>query len=535
MSEDSHSVQDIKKQVEARVAEEEQSAPPAVERKDPVPSIDFLRTCLFGNRVGDATLFAYMFRGKFVFIDRWDRWLRWGGHYWQEDINPKKALAAVERVCEQYQRILTECPDAGPRSELVKEVRRRLNHLRNNGRKELLECAATIDDPLFVDDEKLDKQEYLLACPNGVIDLRTGVMSPGQPEQYILNACPIAWKGLNPSHDFYAFLRSCFDNDEEMVRYILRLLGYGLLGNRNEAIWVIFHGPRGRNGKDTLMKLLGSVLGKTLVRKVNTAMLLQQTFQRSSSQPEPDIMALRGAKFAYASEAESNQKIAIAKLKDLTGNSELSARGLQDPHISEWVQSHLLFLLTNELPKMKADDDAFWSRLHAVHWPIRFVDNPLEPDERKRDPRMMERLEQDLPGVLACLVLGCMDYLANGLQPPEKVLAYTKEQRDNFDDIGQFLNEACNREATPPAGADWRTRTSASDFVATCNWWLKQNYGNTYNYSAKRITQTLEKKGISSRKSNVMQYLGVEVKAEVRAEYAAAVAEEERKSSRGRY
>ena len=104
----------LKKQVEARVQEEAQSAPPSPDEKKPALAIDFLRTCLFGNRVGDATLYAAMFRGQFVFVERWGRWLRWAGNHWAEDINSRRALAAIERVCEEYQRILAECPDATP-------------------------------------------------------------------------------------------------------------------------------------------------------------------------------------------------------------------------------------------------------------------------------------------------------------------------------------------------------------------------------------------------------------------------------------
>jgi putative DNA primase/helicase len=538
MSDEIKREEDIKKLVESRVKEEEQGAPKQEEKKEEKLPISFLRDCLFSNRVGDATLFAALFRGQFVFVERWGRWLRWGGHHWVEEAPdmPRFALAAVERVCEQYQRIIVECTDAEEGSEIYKLVRKRLNVLRDKaGRGNLLDCAATIDDPLCIEGKELDKQEYLLACPNCVIDLRKGETSPGKPEQYILNACSTEWKGLTPSERFLEFLRSCFDGDEEMVKYILRLLGYGLLGRRDDHIWVIFHGPRGRNGKDTLMKILFAVLGNALAIKISTAMLLQQTFQRSSSQPEPDIMAMRGAKFAFASEAEAGQKIATSKLKDLTGGSFITARGINDKLMTSWKQTHLLFFMTNELPKMRSDDDAYWTRLHAVPWPIRFVDDPKEPDERKRNPRMETELEEEASGVLACMVMGCMDYLANGLQPPDKVLVYTKEQRDNFDDIGQFLTDACLREDPPVDGKDWQTRMAASEFVAVCNWWLKQTYGNNYAYSAKRVTQTLEKKSIVSKKSNVMQYLGVSVKEDVLAEYEAAkAAEDDKKSSRGR-
>jgi putative DNA primase/helicase len=528
----------IKKQVESRINEEEQSAPKPEEKKGQPLSLDFLKRCLYGNRVGDATLFASMFRGQFVYVERWGRWLRWGGNHWMEEAPdlPRFTLAATERVCEQYQRILAEDKDAEKGSELYKYVRKRLNILRDkSGRSNLLDVAATIDDPLSIEGKELDKQEYLLACQNCVIDLRTGESSPGKPDQYILNACPVEWKGLSPNQDFLDFLHSCFDDDEEIVRYILRLLGYGMIGRRDDHIWAIFHGPRGRNGKDTLMKIIFKVLGPSLAIKIPTAMLLQQTFQRSGSQPEPDIMALRGAKMAFASEAEAGQKIAMSKLKDLTGGTVITARGINDKLMTSWEQTHLLFFLTNELPKMKSDDDAFWTRLHAVHWPIRFVDKPQAQDERKRNPRMAAKLEENLSGVLACLVMGCMDYLANGLNPPDKVLAYTKEQRANFDDIGQFLADACDIEDAPTDGLSWQTRTAASEFVSVCNWWLMQTFGGTYNYSSKTVTKILVNKGIPSKKSNVMQYLGVSVKLDVIVEYERAKEEEERKkTSRGR-
>ncbi len=57
-----------------------------------------------------------------------------------------------------------------------------------------------------------------------------------------------------------------------MIKYMLRLLGYGLLGSRDEHIWAIFHGPRGRNGKDKLMNVTRH--GSMLAIKIPTAMLM---------------------------------------------------------------------------------------------------------------------------------------------------------------------------------------------------------------------------------------------------------------------
>ena len=476
---------DYKKLVEARVREEAAGQGQPAEEPKKLP-VDFLLNCLYANRAGDATLYAALHRSSFAFVHLWGRWLKFNGHHWEEDINNSRARAAVERICEEYQRIFEEVEDAkDSESDLAKLVRKRLNVLRDkSGRENVLEMAAFhIDEPLAIYGDELDKQEYLLACPNGVIDLRTGASVPGQPEQYLLNACPVPWTGLDtPSPNFDSFLYSSLGEDEEMARYMLRLLGYGLLGNRDEHIWAIFHGPRGRNGKDTLMKIMFKVLGYRLAIRVPTAMLMQQTFQRSSSQPEPDIIALRGAKLAFASEGEAGQKIAMSKLKDLTGGSLITARGINDKHMTTWQQTHLLFFLTNEVPKMKSDDDAFWTRSHFIHWPIRFVDNPQTPDERKRDPRIFQKMEDELPGILARLVEGCLDYMDQGLAPPEKVLPYTKEQRDQFDDIGQFLREACIQESPPAAGQKWKTMIPVAELLAICNWWSQKTLGNTYPY-----------------------------------------------------
>ena len=204
--------------------------------------------------------------------------------------------------------------------------------------------------------------------------------------------------------------------------------------------------------------------------------------------------------------------------------------------MTSWDQTHLLFFLTNELPRMKSDDDAFWTRLHAIHWPIRFVDKPQAPDERPRDPKMYAKLVEEGPGILARLVEGCMDYLQNGpgLNPPEKVTAYTAEQREQFDDIGAFLQDCCEREEPPTDGREWYTETAVSEFVATLNWWCKKTLGNTYGFSPKKVTQTLEKRGIPSKKSSVMFYKGVIIKSEIALEFAQAQDDEAKKSGKGR-
>lgn len=279
--------------------------------------------------------------------------------------------------------------------------------------------------------------------------------------------------------------------DEEMVSFLIRLLGYGLLGKKHLHVWAIMYGPLSRNGKDTLMNTLKFVLGD-LHTNFNVSMLTEKKIERDSSQPQADLLAIRGARIAYASEANSRQVLNQAKIKEMTGGGYITARGINDKEMTQWQQSALLLLLTNYLPKIDASDDGFKARTICIEWPVKFVENPTREYERKIVPRMDERLREEASGILACLVRGCMDVMANGLQIPEKVLQYTRERIDDFDDIGRFLSECCDVEEPPTGGREWQSRIAASDFLKVLNWWCKTVLGNAWPYTPKKVTPALD-------------------------------------------
>ena len=521
---------DIRAQVAERVEEERASMPDDAQGKPAGPpklSPEYVMKCLRANRVGDAMIYNALHRGKYVYVKRWGRFLRWAGHHWEEDIM-ETATARAEAVCEVY---LAQAAKLGKDAEQLvgddkaglerqrEELLKRVSQLRApHGRDQLLRCTHTIADPLAITGDELDQQPYLLACRNGVIDLRTGDFRDGRPEDYVMNASPIDWQGIDAKcPEFEKFMYSCHEN-KAVVDFLQRALGYGIMGAREDHVWFVFYGARGRNGKDTLFKVLTAILGKDLAGQIETAMLLATNIPRNSGGPQPDLLSLRGKRIAFATEAEDGQKFAMAKIKWLTGGSELSARGLQDKLYSCWMQTHLLFLLTNEIPRAKADDDAFWSRTIAVPWRLRFVDNPVTPDERPRDPKMEGKLMRELPGILAWLVRGCLEYQRQGLNQPEEILACTRERRNEFDDVGRFLTECCIIEETP-AGEKPHNRMSAANLLDYFNWWLHKNVDSTYSYSPKRLGIILVKKGFEKIKSSGFHYLGISMQPEVVEEY----------------
>lgn len=528
---------EMKAKVEERRKQEAAARAAKVRKAVEVAKIELsdndLLGCLNENRVGDAKLYSRLHRGTVVYVKYWERWLIWGGHHWIED-DFEISAQSIEDVCELYLR-LAESKQIEADEETDKDLKsklqsiadtalRRVNQLRDTpGQDKLLQMTRRIRDPLVVLPNQIDQQHYVKACPNGVIDLRTGELRPGKPEEYILNAIvteydPELLRKDDPCPETNRFLLSSMDGDQELVDFIWRLLGYGLITERRDHIFTIMWGEHGRNGKDTLIKLVTHVLGQTLSGDAPVEMLLQTQQVRNSSAPSPDVLTLRGMCIAWINEAEEGQRFALAKLKKLTGGGYITARGLHDKLQTTWLQTHLPIMTTNELPKAKADDAAFWSRALIIKWPLSFVERPEQPYERPADKDLTEKIGAEAKGVLARMVRGSMEYLRDGLKIPDKVRQWTREQRASWDDVGLFISEWCISESHQANPDNYTLKVSATDLhEAFCIWYARYR-DRRYSISAKKFAEALNKKDIAYKRSNGSWRLGIALTPEAQTE-----------------
>lgn len=528
---------EMKAKVEARRKQEAAARAEKGRKPVEVSKIEISNDDLLGyfneNRVGDAKLYSRLHRGTVIYVKYWDRFLIWGGHHWIED-DFDMAAQRIEDVCELYLRLAeskqaeaAEETDKNERAKiegLASAVLRRVSQLRDTpGQDKLLQMLRRIRDPLVVLPKQIDQQHYVKACPNGVIDLRTGELRPGRPDEYILNAIvteydPELLRKDDPCPETNRFLLSSMDGDQELVDFIWRLLGYGLITERRDHIFTIMWGEHGRNGKDTLIKLVTHVLGQTLSGDAPVEMLLQTQQVRNSSAPSPDVLTLRGMCIAWINEAEEGQRFALAKLKKLTGGGYITARGLHDKLQTTWLQTHLPIMTTNELPKAKADDAAFWSRALIIKWPLSFVERPEQPYERPADKDLTEKIGAEAKGVLARMVRGSMEYLRDGLKIPDKVRQWTREQRASWDDVGLFISEWCISESHQANPDNYTLKVSATDLhEAFCIWYARYR-DRRYSISAKKFSEALNKKDIAYKRSNGSWRLGIDLTVEARME-----------------
>jgi len=528
-------VTDIREAVEARKRAEEaaleETAKPA---ESPITS-KFIKQCLMANELGDGILFANLHRGRYLFNKTSQQWLQWAGHHWQMD-EMDASFAAVEDIALLYLDAGYELKEqidkamADDKKDKADQLRKqqdnffkRVKKLRSvAGVNNCLTYSHKTKEPIAVTEHFIDKNPWLLACANGVVDLRSGKFRPGKPDDYLLKAVPHDWKGIDcPAPKFEAFLQSALDGPSDLpdearteyrdsiIAFVRRVLGYGVTGLNIEHVFLVFNGA-GRNGKGILVETLRYVLG-TLAGPIAAEMLLDQGRARSSSGPTPDILELKGMRIAFASETDEGRRFAPGQVKWYSGGDTLKGRYPHDKRGTEFEPTHLLILLTNNLPHAPGDDFAFWNRLKLIPFLYSFVaePDPAKPEQKKRDGGLRESLKDEASGILAWLVRGCLEWQQQGLCPPECVTMATEDYRANEDTITQFVEECCIQTSG--------SEIKASDLYRAFSTWYEGQIGDRVP-KQKKFGAMLGKQFRREKVGGVVKYFGLELRGEHQSE-----------------
>jgi len=519
---------DLRAQVEARRAEEARHLGKVEGKKTPPGGPDdpeFVRACYNANELGDGILFAALHRGRFVFDASAGEWLAWQGHHWQRDTTGT-ALTAVEAVAQAYlkevqaiARQLAETTDEDEADRMQRrqaQVMRRVNRLRSRrGRENCLIFAATCgEESLVVTTDKLNEKPWLLACANGVVDLRTGLLRPGDPNDLLTLAASVPFPdgveeylttGENsPCPLWENFIPEIMNDEQDRADYLRRLFGYGITGLVREHVFAVFFG-HGRNGKGTMIETLKAILGP-MAKPVEAELLLDQGRPGNPGAPSPHIMQLHGLRLIFASESEKGRRFSASRVKWLSGGDTLTGRTPHDRHPTIFAPSHLLILQTNDKPRADAQDFAFWSRLHLVEFSMAYVERPKAANERKLDETLRERLFKEGPGILAWLVRGCLEWQKQGLNPPRSVLAATAEYRQSEDDLFAWIEDKCIE-------AEDATVTAKAAYQSFRDWWT-ENISDKPP-SQKRFGDSMTKRGYMKDRGasgGNRRYIGLELR-----------------------
>jgi putative DNA primase/helicase len=414
------------------------------------------------------------------YIHDFRRWLVWRDGYWQDDrLGLVRAL--MKETLEAAHADTHELEDEKERLRVRRFLLDAERESRIRGAIALAESARGI----AILPEQLDTDPWLLCVANGTIDLRTGELREHRRDDLITRQIAVEYDPAAAAPTWLAFLERVLDGDQELIRFVQRAVGYSLTGLTTEQIILILWGG-GANGKTTLIDTILALLGEYAQQAP------AETFVERRDGIPNDVARLRGARMVAAAELGEGRRLNEALVKRMTGGDRLTARFMR----GEWFEfrpSFTPWLATNHRPAIGGTDHAIWRRLRLVPFTVTIP-------EDERDQELPAKLLDELSGILAWGVQGCLDWQAHGLDAPAAVVAATADYRDEMDILGDFLADCCQ--------PDPEQSVKASVLHTRLEYWARQN-------GREPITQTtlgnrLAERGYVKKKTNTgIHWLGL--------------------------
>lgn len=393
-----------------------------------------------------------------------DAWFKFNGQIWTETDKGVDLLAKLsDDVWKMYNRRRGECalalndlPDCGSKTpdgcatckmkEKENAYTKMCKLLKSTNFKTNVMKEARL---LFYDTEfirKVNENPHLFAFRNCVFDTETMTFRDGKQEDYIMFCAPF---DFDPSRrydsyeswpDVELFLRQILPEDD-VREYVMKYLATCLSGTNEAQKFHIWTGT-GANGKSMLMNLMEESMGD-YATKANIAMFTMGRTQASGANPE--VVKLRGKRFVTMSEPDEDYGLNVAKIKEYTSGEKVTARdlfaGARD--MLEFVLRCKFNLGCNDLPRINSTDNGTWRRIVQLRFNSEFRTNP-KPGQYKLDETIQQKV-RSVPWAQAFIAYLVHIYITNNgcknLMPPERIIAYTSEYREDSDAIARFIRD----------------------------------------------------------------------------------------------
>lgn len=354
------------------------------------------------------------------------------------------------------------------------------------------------DPRIRIHAHEVDAHPFLLNVQNGIVDLRAIDPTTGtckliehDPKFLLTRITKVAYVPTATCPTWRSFCTFSANGDAEVEAYRRRRRGSYLSGSPDKVFEVAF--GTGDTGKTTYYQTITRVLG-TYARKVPRTLF---EMQRNEQHPT-DLMELDGVRFVFGAEIEGS--LDIKKVKDITGERTIKARGMRE-NWQDIERRYKIAVFANDRPPVRrTNKDPIWNRIHADKWSAVIV-------EKRKEAEIDEVYEREAEGILADMVRGWVEYQKIGLAPPKAVMEVTREYRNDEDPIEAWLSARC--DVTDP-----KAQALFSDLAASRKTWLEANDPERKE-SGKALAALLEQRGFLGGKDtrgNAIR-IGIKVRA----------------------
>jgi P4 family phage/plasmid primase-like protien len=337
--------------------------------------------------------------------------------------------------------------------------------------------------------EKLDANPNLLCFKNGVVDFKQKVFRKCLPEDYLskctntdfiedLSKCKDIVDELN------TFMQQLFPR-KELCRYMWEHLASVLIGTGKNQTFNMYIGS-GRNGKSILVDLMSKVLGN-YAGTVPLSLIQGERAKIGGLQPE--LIDLKGKRYAVMQEPSKGDKINEGKMKSLTGGDMIQARAPYMIQTMEFKPQFTMVVCTNILMEIKSNDDGTWRRIRHVPFEALFTENPVHDDPVKPFQYTVDKdLKEKFEGwkeVFAAMLVKIAFETDGSVKDCDIVLAASNKYRESQDYIAEFVKDKVRVES----GGKIKKSELNNEFKI----WYESTYGKCA-VSPKEVHEYMDKK-----------------------------------------
>lgn len=378
---------------------------------------------------GHALTFLELHPDRFLHADAVG-WLHWTGTHWKADGAEAELHQAIVDMLRARR---VAAVQAVPAVEgLVRAC--------VASRSRVLGVAFAVGMYSHANIDDFDTDVDLLNVANGVLDLRSGNLTPHDPAQRFTYCLTTEFDPAADYTRWVDFLRVVVDGGQPVIDYLQEFFGYALTGHTREECLLYLFGKT-RAGKGTISEVLQKLMGRPLSAAVAFSTFVRR---REAGDQGFDLAPLKAARLIVASESNERDTLNSGTVKALTGGDWITCAYKNRDQFS-YRPIFKAMMLSNFEIRADPDDAALWGRVRVVHFPLSFLG--------REDKLLKDSLQSpdSLRGVLAWCVEGAMRWYASpaGLVTPDRVRLAVEEHRGKADDIGQWLDDCCR--ATPGA------------------------------------------------------------------------------------
>jgi len=422
--------------------------PPEELEDAPLPARDFHLTDL-----GNAERLVAQYGNIVRYCYERKRWLVWSGKVWQWDSGATVAALAKKTVRSIYRQVADE-PDEKARDALLAHAKKSESDTRISAMVSLAQSEEGV--PVHI--QELDHHPFLFNCLNGTVDLTTGDLLPHRRRDMLTIMCPAEYDAAATAPLWGRFLARVTDGNSDLMEYLQRAAGYSLTGDTRLQCLFFLYGL-GNNGKSTFVGTLRK-LAAGYGHKASTDLFMAR--ERGAGGPREDLANLYGKRFVLASEIEDGRRLAVVLIKEMTGGESITADRKYE-HQVEFEPTHKVWLSGNHKPVITDTTLSIWRRVKLVPFTV-----TIPPEEV--DDTLTQRLEVELPGILAWAVQGAVRWYRDGLRECAAVTSATQEYRQDQDILAEFLADRCELHASLQCAKgslrktyeDWCTSTGST-------------------------------------------------------------------------